>query len=88
MSQEERVYMQHEELQQKIRKYHADLQQIEPLIRRLDSSMASLKDINETNARILESRYIDDASWESTARYACLQRRLLPEARTQCTQDI
>ncbi len=71
VSQEERVYMQHEELQQKIRKYHADLQQIEPLIRRLDSSMASLKDINETNARILESRYIDDASWESTARYAC-----------------
>ena len=60
VSQEERMYMQCE-----------DLQQIEPLIRRLDSSMASLKDINETDARILESRYIDDASWESTARYAC-----------------
>lgn len=65
------MYMQRDDLQQKIRQYHADLQQIEPLIRRLDSSMASLKGINETDARILESRYIDDASWESTARCAC-----------------
>lgn len=71
VSQEERMYMQREDLQRKIRKYRADLQQIEPLIRRLDSSMASLKDINETDARILESRYMDGASWESTARHSC-----------------
>ena len=71
ISQEERIYMQREELQKKIAKYQADLQQIEPLLKRLDRSLESLASINETDAVILRDRYIDGASWERTARDTC-----------------
>lgn len=71
ISQEERIYMQREALQEKIRKYQAELQQIEPLIKRLERSMESLASINETDAVIVRDRYIDGASWESTARHTC-----------------
>ena len=71
ISQEERIYMQREALKEKIRKYQADLQQIEPLIKRLNRSMESLASINETDAVIVRDRYIDGASWESTARHTC-----------------
>ena len=71
ISQEERIYMQRESLQEKITKYQAELQQIEPLIKRLDRSMESLASINETDALILRDRYMDGVSWENTARHTC-----------------
>lgn len=71
VSQQERIYMRREELQEKIAKYQAELQQIEPLIKRMDRSMESLSSINEIDAVILRDRYMDGASWESTARHSC-----------------
>lgn len=71
ISQEERIYTQREVLREKICKYRSELQQIEPLIKRLERSMESLASINEIDAVILRDRYIDGASWERTARHAC-----------------
>lgn len=71
ISQEERIFMRREKLREKIGNYHADLQQIEPLIKRLDRSLDSLTSMNETDARILRDRYIDKLSWENTAQHNC-----------------
>lgn len=70
VSQEERMYMQKEDLQRKIRRYKAELLEIEPLINRLDRSLESLASINSTDAVIIRDRYVDGASWENTASHA------------------
>ena len=70
-SQEEQIYMQKEELQEKLRGYYTELQKIEPFIKRLNRSMQALASINETDATILRDRYIDGMSWENTAHHTC-----------------
>ena len=67
VSQQERIYMRREELQEKIAKYQAELQQIEPLVKRLQNSLEALKSMSKTDWCIIKTRYIESGSWDYTA---------------------
>lgn len=68
-SQQERIYARHEELQHKIDRYSAELDRLGPIMARLDRSLEALGKISVADKAILVDRYIDKASWESTARH-------------------
>lgn len=70
ISVEERAFFTQQEIEERIAKYQHDLQQIEPLVKRLQRSLESLGASSETDRRIIQARYIDGQSWERTAEYA------------------
>lgn len=70
VSVEERAFFTQQEIEERIAKYQHELQQIEPLVKRLQRSLDSLGASSETDRRIIQARYIDDLSWERTAEYA------------------
>lgn len=70
LSSQERAYFKKEDLEQRLKDSYQNLLEMQPKIRKLERSMEALKAISSVDYRIIRARYIDGASWESTARYA------------------
>lgn len=67
-SQQEKEYYKKEDLEEKLYHYYHDLQELEPVLTRLDRALASLKEVNSTGYKILQLKHIGKGTWPGTAR--------------------